>query len=116
METPTRLAFAASANRMSQKMAGSAWEAGDPPQPRTSLRNVLAIPGIVMVLVLSRSFNLCAAALFAYGSFLVSNPTLRLLAHSLRREKRVGPLSRQNGNTSTKWQSIDAEGNEPLTS
>jgi hypothetical protein len=99
IETPARLAFAESAERMSQKMAESAREAGGPPRPRISLRSVLAIPGIVMVLVLSRSFNLCAAVLFAYGTFLVSNPiSLRLLAHTLRREKRAGPLPRGNGN------------------
>ena len=84
---------------MSQKLAESAREAGGPPLPRISLRNVLAIPGFLIVLVLSRSFNLCAAALFAYGTFLVSNPTtLRLLAHGLRRDKRVRPLPRQNAN------------------
>ena len=84
---------------MSQKLAESAREAGGPPLPRISLRNVLAIPGFLIVLVLSRSFNLCGAALFAYGTFLVSNPTtLRLLAHRLRREKSVRPLPRQNAN------------------
>jgi len=99
IETPARLAFAASAERMSQKMAESAREAGGPPRPRISLRSVLAIPGMVMVLVLSRSLNLCAAVLFAYGTFLISNPiTLRLLAHTLRREKRAGPLPRRSGN------------------
>jgi len=58
---------------------------GEAPKRRTSLRSTLSIPGIVMVLVLSRTLNLCASALFASVTLLVSNPTVGLLAHALPR-------------------------------
>ncbi len=88
-QTPARLAPVARANRMRQPIARSAREAGEAPGRRTWLRSMLAIPGIAVVLVLSRTFNVCAAALLAYATFLVSNPTVQLVAQALPWEGRA---------------------------
>ena len=61
---------------MSKRIVRNAQEAGEALGRLTWLRNVLTIPAITLALVLSRSLNVCAAALFAYAAFLVSNPTL----------------------------------------
>jgi len=59
---------------MSKRIVRDAREAGEALGRLTWLRNVLTIPAIAMVLMLSRTLNVCAAALFAYAAFLVSNP------------------------------------------
>jgi len=61
---------------MSKRLVENAREAGEALGRLTWLRRVLTIPAITMAVVLSRSLNVCAAALFAYAAFLVSNPTL----------------------------------------
>ena len=81
---------------VSSRMAGKAREVGEALGRLTLLRNVLTIPGMAIVLVLSRSLNVCAAALFAYGAFLISNPTIRLLANAIPREGRERLLARQH--------------------
>jgi len=55
------------------------------PERPAWLRNMLSVPGIVTVLVLSRTLNLCVSALFLYLTLLVSDPTAGLLAHALPR-------------------------------
>ena len=67
-----------------------------PPERLTWLRSMLSIPGIVTVVVLSRTLNLCAAALFAYVTLLVSNPSVGLLAHARPRFGRAWSLPRQH--------------------
>jgi len=74
---------------MSKRLVENAREAGEALGRLTWLRNVLTIPAITMVLMLSRTLNVCAAALFAYAAFLVSNPTVFAPRHS--RMARVAP-------------------------
>jgi len=71
----------------------------EPPERLTWLRSVLSIPGIVTVLVLSRTLNLCAAALFTYVTLLVSDPGFGLLAHARPRWGRARPWPRHLPNT-----------------
>jgi hypothetical protein len=54
-------------------------EAGEAPGRLTWLRSSLTLPGIAMVLVLSRTLNVCAGVLLAYAAFLMSTPALRFL-------------------------------------
>jgi len=61
---------------MSKRIVRNAREAGEALGRLTWLRNVLTIPAITIVLMLSRTLNVCAAALFAYAAFLVANPTV----------------------------------------
>jgi hypothetical protein len=61
---------------MSKRVVRNAREASEALGRLTWLRNVLTIPAITMVLMLSRTLNVCAAALFAYAAFLVANPTV----------------------------------------
>ena len=61
---------------MSRRIATNARQAGEALGRLTSLRNLLTIPAMTMVLILSRTLNVCAAALFAYAAFLVANPTV----------------------------------------
>jgi hypothetical protein len=74
---------------MSERIVRNAREAGEVLGRLTWLRNVLAIPAVTMVLMLSRTLNVCAAALFAYAAFLVSNPTVFAPRHG--RTTRVAP-------------------------
>jgi hypothetical protein len=55
-------------------------EAGEAPGRLTWLRNSLTLPGIAMVVVLSRTLNVCAGVLLAYAAFLISTPALHFLA------------------------------------
>ena len=61
---------------MSKRIVRNAREAGEALGRLTWLRNVLTIPAITLVLMLSRTLSVCAAALFAYAAFLVANPTV----------------------------------------
>jgi hypothetical protein len=61
---------------MSKRLVRNVREAGEALGRLTWLRNVLTIPAITMVVMLSRTLNVCAGALFAYAAFLVSNPTV----------------------------------------
>jgi hypothetical protein len=61
---------------MSKRIATNVRQAGEALGRLTSLRNLLTIPAMTMVLILSRTLNVCAAALFAYAAFLVANPTV----------------------------------------
>ena len=80
---------------MSKRVVTKAQEAGEALGRLTLLRSVLTIPGIAMALVLSRTLNVCASALFAYATFLVASPTVRLLARAIPRQAQDQPVPPQ---------------------
>jgi len=65
---------------VSSAMNANSREAGEAPGRLIWLRNSLTLPGIAMVVVLSRTLNVCAGLLLAYAAFLVSPPALRFFA------------------------------------
>jgi hypothetical protein len=64
---------------VSRTMTVNSREAGEAPGRLTWLRNSLTLPGIAMVVVLSRTLNVCAGVLLAYAAVLISTPALRFL-------------------------------------
>ena len=65
---------------VSSAMNANSREAGEAPGRLIWLRNSLTLPGIAMVVVLSRTLNVCAGVLLAYAAVLMSTPALRFLA------------------------------------
>ena len=46
------------------------------------LRKISTVPAIAVVLLLSRTLNLCATTLFAYATLLASSPTIGFFARA----------------------------------
>jgi hypothetical protein len=67
----------------------SARAAGAVPGHLAWLRKMSTVPAIAVVLVLSRTLNVCATTLFAYATLIASSPTIGFLPRALPRQRQA---------------------------